>query len=138
MTALVFTVGGRRCALPVEHVLETMRMLPIVPLDGMPAGVAGVAVVRGSRTPVVDLTAILATHTTPRRMVTVRTGSGMAALAVDEIEGLESFPPDTLDTRPSLLTGEGDTMFTALAVRDRALVLVLDAARVLPEARAEW
>ena len=56
---LVVTVGARACAIPLQHVAETMRPLPIEPVAGTPGFVRGVSVIRGAPTPVVDLRALL-------------------------------------------------------------------------------
>ena len=51
---LVVMVGARACAIPLDHVAETMRPLPIEPVAGTPGFVRGVSVIRGAPTPVVD------------------------------------------------------------------------------------
>ncbi len=64
------------CALPVVHVEETMRPLPIGPLAGAPDFVAGLSIIRGRPTPVVDTGALLGARdaATPRRLVVLRLG----------------------------------------------------------------
>src|ERR1039458_3558579 len=92
MTMLLCRVHGRRCALPLEHVVETMRPLPIGPLAGAPPGVSGLAVIRGAPVPVVDLSRLFSSdvgyiEVAPTRFVTVRVGQRVVALAVDRVEG---------------------------------------------------
>jgi chemotaxis signal transduction protein len=50
---LVVMVGTRACAIPLHHVAETLRPLPIQSVAGMPNFVRGVSVIRGTPTPVV-------------------------------------------------------------------------------------
>jgi purine-binding chemotaxis protein CheW len=57
--ALIIQLQGRICAVPLTHVIETMRPLPIQQLAGVPSFIKGVAIVRGIATPVVDLSAVL-------------------------------------------------------------------------------
>ena len=52
---LVFRVLTFHCALPLEHVSETMRPLPVEPIAGVISPVAGVAIIRGGPVPVVDV-----------------------------------------------------------------------------------
>lgn len=67
---LLFTLSGERYALAATEVVEVLPCLPLKPLAGTPAWVAGVFAHRGTLVPVVDL-AILAFGTaTPRRTST--------------------------------------------------------------------
>jgi purine-binding chemotaxis protein CheW len=52
---LVFTVGGHEHALPVEDVIEVVRLVAVTPLPEAPAWVAGVINMRGRIIPVIDL-----------------------------------------------------------------------------------
>jgi purine-binding chemotaxis protein CheW len=131
VTVLVFTVSDISCALPAEHVVETMRMLPIVPVDNMPAFTRGVALIRGASVPVIDLALLLGRPAAaPSRLITVQAGGRTAALAVDDVRGLSRLDRERFEERPSVLS-EGATPFVrALAATDQALHLVLDAARL--------
>ena len=57
---LVCRVGERRCALPLDAVIETMRPLPIHPVTGVTEAVLGVCIIRGLATPVLDLAVLFA------------------------------------------------------------------------------
>jgi purine-binding chemotaxis protein CheW len=80
-------VGGRLLALPVEHVIETMRPLPIEPGEpDAPACVLGVARVRGERLRVVDAARLFALPAVAAtRFVIVRAGDTRLALQVDSV-----------------------------------------------------
>jgi len=132
VAVLVFSVADINCALPAAHVIETMRMLPVVAVDDMPPFALGVALIRGASVPVIDLGTLLGrTSAAPARLVTVRTGSGVAALAVDAVRGLERFDRSELARRPEGLSEGPAPLVRALAAKDRALHLVLDATRLL-------
>lgn len=141
VSALIVRVGAVSCALPSACLLETMRPLPVQPLDSMPAFTTGVATIRGAATPVVDLAAVLGEApdevSGAKRFVTIRAGARTVALAVDEVVGLARFEPGTLASRPSILSTASDPVVEALAIKDDALHLVLDAARLVeqPERR---
>ncbi len=105
-----------------------MRPLPIEPLAGVPF-VRGASIVRGAPVPVVDLAAMLGL--TPReaaRFVIVRADARRVALLVDAVLDVAELP-DTLGALPPLLPSEAAT---AIGRLDRALLVVLDAARLVP------
>jgi purine-binding chemotaxis protein CheW len=86
----VFTVGGSRCAVPLEHVQEVVRAVAITPLPTAPPIVEGVIDVRGTVVPVVDVRARLGLPPEPvrpeQRMVLVVAGARQVALRVDDVE----------------------------------------------------
>jgi len=96
---LLVRAGTLTCALPLSHVVETMRPLPIEPLANAPAFVRGLSIIRGAPVPVVDLGALLNTPSSrpPPRFVTVRAGERRVALAVDGILGLRDIASLSLD-----------------------------------------
>jgi purine-binding chemotaxis protein CheW len=122
------------CALPLEHVIETMRPLPVTPLTGVPPAVLGVAVIRGAPVPVVDVASMLAGDTArATRFVTVRTGHRAIALAFEEVVGIRSIPTAALSELPPLVSnGRGETI-AAIGALDDELLIVLSAARIVPE-----
>lgn len=122
-------------ALPASAVIETMRPLPVAPLAGAPAGVLGVAVIRGEATPVIDVGGLLGLAGEPRpaRFVTVRAGTRSVALAVEEVDSIRSLPRSAAVRLPPLYAGEGSGPLSALGALDAELLAVLDAAHVLPE-----
>jgi purine-binding chemotaxis protein CheW len=132
---LVVRVGGRTCALPLAHVVETMRPLPVAPMHGAPPGVVGASIIRGEATPVVDLAKLVdARPTVARRFVTVRAGARPVALAVDEVVGIVALPQAAFAGSPPLLRDVLAGAVEALATLDRELILVLRAARLSPDA----
>lgn len=136
LEALVVRAGGRACAVPVAHVMETMRPLPIDELTGMPGFVRGVAVIRGVPTPVVDLHALLgggAPAVGYGRFVTVRVGARPLALGVDEVVGLRALAAARFAALPPLLAHAGRGVVEALAAEGAELLLLLRLARVVPE-----
>ncbi len=113
-----------------------MRPLPTSPLAGTPAFIRGVAVIRGAPVPVVDAAQLLgATDAAPpQRYVTLRAGERTVALAVQSVEGVSSL--DGLDTGdlPPLLRDASEATVAAIGTLDADLLLVLESARMVPDA----
>jgi purine-binding chemotaxis protein CheW len=132
---LIVRAGSRICALPLAYVIETMRPLPLAPLAGTPAFVQGVAVVRGEPTPVVDLDALLGSTAAhgATRLVLVRVGERRAALAVQEVAGVVTLTEEAQRVMAPLLEGAAAGAVEELRTRDGALVVVLAAARLVPD-----
>ena len=134
---LLCQIGSRIIALALINVRETMRPLPIEPLNGMPQFVLGLAVVRGLPVPVIDARRLLspfksATSGTSLRFVTLRLGERTAALAVDAVLKVSSIAHATLTQIPPLLSETAGEL-SAIGALDAELLLVLQAARLVPD-----
>jgi purine-binding chemotaxis protein CheW len=132
--AVVCRVGSLACAVPAEHVSETMRPLPVEPLAGMPSFVLGVCVVRGEPIPVIDAARMLgsADARPASRFVTIRIGARRAALAVHAVLGVRALATDSLRALPPLLRDVTADAVTAIGTLDADLLLVLGSARIVP------
>lgn len=132
--ALLCRVRARRCALSLGHVREILRPLPVEPLPGLPAAVLGAAVVRGETMPVVDAGLLLgeADALAPGRFVVLSLGARHGVLAVDEVVGVDRSRLPALDSLPPLLRDADPQVVAALGARDASLLVVLDAARLVP------
>ena len=134
---LVCNVGTRLCGVPIEHVVEIMRPLPLEPLAHLASFVAGVSLIRGCPTPVLDAGRLLGSGDQARasqRYVTVRFESRQAALAVDAVRGVRQIARSRLAELPPLLREPGNELVLALGTLDRELMVVLERSRLLPEA----
>jgi len=137
-TMLVARVGGMACAVPIEQVVETMRPLPVEPLgrssDPGLAAIDGLAVIRGAPVPVIDVRRLLGAPCGPaERLVVLRFADRRLAILVDAITDVRQIEQATLAGLPPLLDGAGRDSVAAIGARDAALLVVLDATRVLPE-----
>ena len=123
------------CALPLSHVVETMRPLPIQPLGGMPTFVRGLSVIRGATVPVVDLGALLGlpTEGQPSRFVSLRTGERRVALAVEEVVGVRALSSVPLETLPPLLHRAKSRVIALVGRLDTSLLVVLQDSRIVPD-----
>lgn len=134
--ALIIMAGSHACAIPVQYVGETMRPLPITHMPGMPQFVQGLSVIRGEPVPVVDLTLLLEHERDSvacGRFVTVRTGARRVALAVATVVGLKDLDQTLAQELPPLLQNVDADLIEAIGTSDAQLLLVLRAARIVPE-----
>lgn len=133
--ALLFRVRTRLCALPIAHILETMRPLPVESVAAAPGFVRGVALIRGVPTPVVDAGALIGAEEPAdfTRFVTLRSGESGVALAVEEVLGVRDVPPASLRRLPPLLRDAGTEILSALGALDAELLTMLKLARTLTD-----
>jgi purine-binding chemotaxis protein CheW len=133
---LIVMAGARACAIPLDHVAETMRPLPIEPVAGTPGFVRGVSVIRGAPTPVVDLKALLENgenSATYGRFVTIKLGERRVALGVDGVVGLTNLDSAQLAELPPILQDAAAGLIEAIGTRDAQFLVVLRAARIVPD-----
>ncbi len=131
---LLCRVEGRRCGIPLSHVVETLRPLPVEPLAETPAFVLGLAVIRGAPTPVVDAAALLGREgQSPTRFVVLRTPERRVALAVSAVLGVQTLDGSSLTALPPLLRKAGRELISALGTADGELLLILESVRLVPE-----
>jgi purine-binding chemotaxis protein CheW len=134
---LICLVEGRACALPLEHVVEVMRPLPVQRVGGAPAFVLGLAVVRGQPLPVIDAALLLAGQvSSPTRFVSLRVGERRVVLAVTEVLGARRVQGQVLQDSPALVAGAPEVR-RALGVLDGRLLEVLESARLIGAAELD-
>ncbi len=138
----VLTVRAHRhvCAVTLSHVTEVMRLLPVEPLDGAPAFVSGLTIIRGKATPVVDLNRLLGDvamepvkPTALTRLVTLQIGGRAIALLVDAVLTTRTLVRTEFTALPPLWQGPHSPAVAALGALDRELFLVLETTRLLPD-----
>jgi purine-binding chemotaxis protein CheW len=139
---LLCRIGSRIGALALKDVRETMRPLPIEPLMGTPPFVLGLAIIRGFPTPVVDPGWLIGSSTLPpapivspstARFVSLKLGERTAALAVDAVLDVRSLPAEMLSNIAPLLLGGDAQLVSVIGALDAKLLLVLEAARLVPD-----
>jgi purine-binding chemotaxis protein CheW len=132
---LLVRIGTRLAALPVRDIVEVLRPLAVQRIEGAPAFVSGLAIVRGTPTPVVDLRVLLGApaDSAPSRWVSARLQERRVALSVDAVVGTRTLEADALGRLPALLEGASDAV-ASLGRLDQQLLVLLQASRGLLEA----
>jgi purine-binding chemotaxis protein CheW len=141
VSLLTMQAGAHVVGVPAAQVRETMRPLPLEPLTGAPPYVLGLAVIRGKATPVIDVAALLSGEPAAPplhagRFVTLRVAVRAIALSVDAIIALQAPGRAAFEALPPLWRGSRPPAVAELATVDRELLLVLETARLLPDAWA--
>lgn len=123
------------CALPLSDIVETLRLLPLRPVAGVPGFVRGLVLLRGALVPVVELGALLgATADEPgRRLVVVRVGERRLALAVDEVLRVLTLEHEQQAEVAPLLSHALPEQVAALGTLDGAALAVLSSVSLLTE-----
>lgn len=90
-----YRIGGRRLASEFGEVREILSMPPVTPVPGAQPWMLGVANVRGTLVPIVDLKQFLEGERTvvheTQRVLLVRQPGGDVAVLIDELFGQRSF-----------------------------------------------
>lgn len=153
LQCLLCQVDASYLAIPIAHVIEVTRPLSITRLPDAPRWVAGVSVLRGIATPVVDARKLLiddaaaysddhdtATDTptdTARlrsmppaspRWVALRVDDRRVAVAVDAVLRAHTLSPEANRAVPPLLAAS--RAITALGTLDGRLLIVLEGAQL--------
>ena len=132
--ALLCQVGSLICGLPLEHISETMRPLPLEPFAGMPAFVDGLSIIRGAPVPVVDLARLLGNDSNARRtrFVVVKVRERHVALSVERVIGVKSLAAIVSGALPPLLASARADFVSAVGSLDEHLLVVLESGLILP------
>ncbi len=114
------------CGLPLEHISETMRPLPLEPINGMPPFVLGLSIIRGAPLPVVDLPHLMGQESGARRtrLVVVKVKERCVALAVDLVLGIGRTPGDAAALPPLLRDANAEFVSTVASLDSQLLVLL--------------
>jgi purine-binding chemotaxis protein CheW len=131
---LLCRAGTLLCAVPLEHVIEILRVLPIEAVAGAPPYVRGLCIIRGAAVPVVDTGLLVGDQATQsERLVTIRTGSRTIALAVETVAGIWAIGAEALKEAPPLLRAAAHEAIAAIGTLDAELLFLLRAARIVPQ-----
>jgi purine-binding chemotaxis protein CheW len=133
---VVCRVADVMAAIPIEHVAETMRPLPITAFQGMGDPFLGIAIIRGRPVPVLSGRKLLGMPlgAEPTRFVVLQAGHRTAALAVDAVVGIRAVEAVTADHWPELARSLAADTASAIGLLDQRVLLSVQAARIVPEA----
>jgi purine-binding chemotaxis protein CheW len=121
-------------AIPIEHVIEIMRVLPIETIAAAPDYVRGLCIIRGVPVPVVDVGVLISKRpASAGRLVVVKTGNRMVALQVDEVVGVTAYGAAIFNDLPPLLRDVAAETLAGIGTLDSELLLILRLTRIVPE-----
>jgi purine-binding chemotaxis protein CheW len=122
------------CALPLAHVIETMRPLPLETIAGVPPYVCGASIVRGVPTPVVDLGMVLGKGVgTNGRFVSLRLSDRQVVFSVRDVLGVQRLDDSQIEDLPPLLQEATNETIESIGTLDRQMLFVLRASWMLPD-----
>jgi len=133
---LLCQVDESYLALPISHVIEVSRPLQLTRVADAPEWIAGVSVMRGSVTPVIDARRLLGAPAASgdaraSRWVALRVDQRRVALAVDAVLRAGALPEaDRPEFAPLVASS---ALFSSLGTLDAKLLLVLSKARLLAQ-----
>jgi purine-binding chemotaxis protein CheW len=131
---LICRAGNLLCALPIEQVIEIMRVLPIEAFSGAPDYVCGLSIIRGAPVPVVDIGLIIGSEAGERmRLVVFRSQTRLIALAVGEVLEISAIAADKLAQLPPLLGDTAPEAVSAIGARNTELLVFLRSSRLVPD-----
>jgi len=126
-------VAAHVCALPLTDIVETMRPLPVEAFPKAPPFVAGLAIIRGIPTPVVDMRVLMGEPSAAAgRFVTAKLGNRVVALAFDAVMGVHRVDAAHITELPPLLKAIAGDAISQVGARDAELLVFLETSRLLP------
>jgi purine-binding chemotaxis protein CheW len=133
--ALVVKLKSCICAVPVTHIIEMMRPLPVEPISGVPSFVLGVSIIRGIPTPVIDLGALVGTPSEQaERFVTLRVADKQVALSMNAVVGVcDLGVVVAIRELPPLLQRASNEVVETIGALDQQVLLVLREGWELPD-----
>ncbi len=129
----MFSLSGELFAVDLRQVQEVFELESMTPVPGMPNSLVGVANLRGTIIPLVDLRAVLSLSlvASPNYVVVVRHGSHHLGIVIDEVPETRSLDPDDLIAPLSHPIGQANPfLFGFLKVGNR-LCGVLEVSRLV-------
>ncbi|HEY9595101.1 MAG TPA: chemotaxis protein CheW [Spirochaetia bacterium] len=135
-----FSLAGARYGIPVDQVMQILRLENLIEVPKPPPYVEGVINLKGDIVPVVSLRTRLeigaggrAPSPDPRkrRVVVVRLGSRQYGLDVDEVNEIVDIDESGISRDATTVMGMRAELILGIARRADALYLVLDLPRVL-------
>ena len=124
---LLFRIGGENFALALANAEEAVESLAVHPLPGSPAGMLGVAPLRGVMLPVYAAAPLFGVAPAPDANVTliVRGRDGRAGIVIDDVEDV--IVADLSRLRPVPGARGGDPVLRGVTPHGADLVAVCDA-----------
>jgi len=109
MEALSFMLAGERYAIESRFVVETMPLVELTPLPGLPSFLLGIVNVRGRILSVIDIKKFfdLPDHglTDLHKLIVIRNRDQEVGIVADVLLGIQALPQDDMQASLPTLTG---------------------------------
>jgi purine-binding chemotaxis protein CheW len=129
-----FSLAGEAYAVPIAHIAEILKPLPITPVPRAPRVVIGVMTVRGRLVTVFDLRRRLRLPESPldqrSRILITDTGDERIGLLVDEVMQVHRLAETEIEAR-DVLGGDPDPYIAGIGRPEGALLILLDLRPIL-------
>lgn len=124
----VFRISNDYFGIPIERVVEIIRVQKVYSVPGLPEFLAGVMSVRGAILPLIDLRRRFGTKPAGRkeRIIIVRYDREKTGFLVDEVSDILLFSPEEITIPPSLFKGFKMEYLTGLGKKNDNIVLLLN------------
>jgi purine-binding chemotaxis protein CheW len=135
-----FSLAAGRYCVPVDQVMQIVRLENLIEIPKPPPFVEGVINLRGDIIPIVNLRTRLGIgaageHAVPdarkRRVIVTRVGSRSYGLDVDEVREIIDIPEGGITSDATTLLGAHADFLLGFARREQGIYMVLDLPRVL-------
>ena len=137
-----FSLSTGRYCVPVDLVVQIVRLESLIEIPKPPPYVEGVINIRGDIIPVVNLRTRLeiavdgpVPDARKRRVVVTRMGARLYGLDVDEVREIVEIPADGITRDATSLLGANADFLLGIARREQGIYMVLDLPRVLGVSR---
>lgn len=134
---LMARVGDRRYGFSVEGILSVLRPTNLTPVPHVPAYVSGVFNHQGRVMPLIDFAALIGAESdrSSARWVVLGEGELEAAIAVDEVNGIETVELETIEPPPG--GSEADRPFVeGQTPTHLGLVVIINVSKLLHHTQA--
>lgn len=136
-----FAVGSEKFVVDVTQVQEIIRPAPVSRVPKAPAFIEGVMNLRGQIIPVVDLRKRFGLETRAQdrdtRIVVMTLEKGMVGFIVDRALQVLQIGSEVVDPLPAGVAGREAEYLVGVVKREKELLLMLDAERILTEREKE-
>lgn len=132
---VTFCLDKEEFAFPITQLQEIQRMLSITPLPKVPNFVLGIANLRGTVIPVIDLRIKIGIDAKPftkeARIMVINSEGKMVGVVVDSVKGVIRIDPLQLEPPPPLISNLQSDSIKAVVNFENRLILLLDLNRIL-------
>jgi purine-binding chemotaxis protein CheW len=132
---LTFTLGGEEYGLEILKVQEIKGLIAIKRMPNTPTHVKGVANLRGTLVPILDLRARFGLEERPYDRFTVfiiaHVGHKLVGLVVDAVEEVIDIAPEAIQPAPDLAGSDAAPFIRGITQADDRVIAVLDIERIV-------